>query len=321
MTEPRLSAMRRQLKVDDIDITTAPLGLYFCFDTSTGRFTLLTFGLGLLHQHVREQFTNQDVCGGTRERSSNPLNDPFVLILGWCRGLTQEIEEIAALWYQRDEIYVSPIFRLCTSGLNSLRYSHSQSEKVMQASNHASNLKAAEFRHRMAVYTRDWLTSLQDSLVEIRKQHRMFMSDIFPQRNGVHANASYIELVDEQFGRLIMRSKDVEKVIHGVGRYDQRKGARGLSVPSIHQSYLSTHAGPSATRIRQFASRYRPQGHDPRQRRTGSRNSLTRDRQQAGRGDYEGHYGRDAVLSTCYIRYRELFSANGQRPHADDRDI
>ena len=86
----------------------------------------------------------------------------------------------------------------------------------MQASNHASNLKAAEFRHRMAVYTRDWLTSLQDSLVETRRQHLVFMSDMFPRRNGVQVNADVIEYVDERFGNLIVRSKDVEKVIHGV---------------------------------------------------------------------------------------------------------
>jgi len=63
----------------------------------------------------------------------------------------------------------------------------------------------------MAVYTRDWLTSLQGSLAEIRKQHRIFISE-----KGVQANAHFIEHVDEQFGSLIVRSKDVEKVIHGV---------------------------------------------------------------------------------------------------------
>src|SRR5258706_4512305 len=87
----------------------------------------------------------------------------------------------------------------------------------MQGSNHASNLKAAEFRHRMAVYMRDWLTSFQDSLIEIRKQHLVFMSDIlFMQRNGAPTNAQCIERVDEQFGRLVVRSKDVERVMHGV---------------------------------------------------------------------------------------------------------
>lgn len=86
----------------------------------------------------------------------------------------------------------------------------------MQGSNHTSNLKAAEFRHRMAVYTRDWLTSFQDSLVEIRKQHLVFMSDIVAQRNGAPTNAHFMDHIDEQFGRLIVRSKDVERVMHGV---------------------------------------------------------------------------------------------------------
>ena len=87
----------------------------------------------------------------------------------------------------------------------------------MQGSNHASNLKAAEFRHRMAVYMRDWLTSFQDSLVEIRKQHLVFMSDIlFEQKNGEPTKAHFIEHVDEQFGRLVVRSKDVGRVMHGV---------------------------------------------------------------------------------------------------------
>ncbi|SRR5258706_5124765 len=86
----------------------------------------------------------------------------------------------------------------------------------MQGSNHSSNLKAAEFRHRMAVYMRDWLTSFQDSLVEIRKQHLAFMSDIFAQRNGVPTNAQMIEHIDEEIGRLVVRSKDVERVMHGV---------------------------------------------------------------------------------------------------------
>ena len=85
----------------------------------------------------------------------------------------------------------------------------------MQASNHSLNLKAAEFRHRMAVYMRDWLTSFQNSLVEIRKQHLVFMSDIFAQ-SGLSTNAQFTEQVDEQFGRLVMRSKDVERVMHGV---------------------------------------------------------------------------------------------------------
>ena len=87
----------------------------------------------------------------------------------------------------------------------------------MQGSNHTSNLKAAEFRHRMAVYMRDWLTSFQDSLVEIRKQHLVFMSDIFDvQGVAARTNAQFIERVDEQFGRLVVRSKDVERVMHGV---------------------------------------------------------------------------------------------------------
>lgn len=115
LTEPRLSAMRRQLKSDENDITTAPLGLYFCFDPSTGRSTLLTFGLGLLHQHVCEQFKDQDVYGVTRRESTNPLEDPFLLILAWCRRLVWVFEEIAALWCQRDEIYVSPSVRLLIS--------------------------------------------------------------------------------------------------------------------------------------------------------------------------------------------------------------
>ena len=97
---------------DDISITTVPLGLYFCFDSSTGRSTLLTFGLGLLHQRVCEQFKDQDICGEMRRGGTNPLEDPFVLVLAWCRGLMGEIEDIATLWYQRDEIYVSPAFRL-----------------------------------------------------------------------------------------------------------------------------------------------------------------------------------------------------------------
>ena len=86
----------------------------------------------------------------------------------------------------------------------------------MQGSNHASNLKAAEFRHRMAVYMRDWLTSFQDSLVEIRKQHLVVMSDIVAQRNGAPTDPHFIEHIDEQFGRLLVRSKDVERVMHGV---------------------------------------------------------------------------------------------------------
>ncbi len=104
----------------------------------------------------------------------------------------------------------------CMSRLNPPDRPHSQSEKAMQGSNHASNLKAAEFRHRMAVYMRDWLTSFQDSLVEIRKQHLVFMSDIFAHRNGAPTNAQFIEQVDEQFGRLVVRGKDVERVMHGV---------------------------------------------------------------------------------------------------------
>lgn len=112
LTEPRLSAMRRQSKSDDVNITTVPLGLYFCFDSSTSRSTLLTFGLGLLHQHVCEQFKTQDFCGGKgiRRGCMNVSGDPFLLVLAWCRGLMREIEEIAGLWYQRDEIYVSAFF-------------------------------------------------------------------------------------------------------------------------------------------------------------------------------------------------------------------
>jgi hypothetical protein len=95
--------------------------------------------------------------GAWNHRSMEPSEDPFVLILVWFQGLMWEIEEIAALWDRRDEIYVSHVFLLCicTSRLNSLSHSHSQSENVMQVSNHASNLKAAEFRHRIAVHTRD----------------------------------------------------------------------------------------------------------------------------------------------------------------------
>lgn len=109
LTEPCHSALRQQLKSEDIDITTVPLGLYFCFDSSTSRSTLLTFGLGLLHQRVCEQSKNQDVWNGTRRESIDTSEDPFSLILAWCQGLVGVIEEIAALWYRRDEIYVSPV--------------------------------------------------------------------------------------------------------------------------------------------------------------------------------------------------------------------
>ena len=219
LTEPCHSALRQQLKSDDSVVGTAPLGLYFCFDSSTNRSTLLTFGLGLLHQRVCEQFKNQDVWEGTKRASICTSEDPFLLILAWCRGLVCVAEEIAALWYRRDEIYVSPIVHLFifrTSRLNRPDHPHSQSEKAMQASNHSLNLKAAEFRHRMAVYMRDWLMSFQDSLVEIRKQHLIFMSDIFAQRSGLSTNAQFVENIDEQFGRLVVRSKDVERVMHGV---------------------------------------------------------------------------------------------------------
>jgi len=318
-TGPRLSAMRRQLK-SDIDVTTVSLGLYFCVDSSTGRTTLLTFGLGSLHQHVCEQCKSQDDQGRTKRESTNPLGDPFSLILAWCRGLMWEFEEIATLWYQRDEIYVSPIallFHFRTSGLNPLCDLHSQSEKVMQASNHGSNLKAAEFRHRMAVYTRDWLTSFEDSLVEIRKQHLVFMSDIFAHRNGAQANARFIEHVDEQFGRLIVRSKDVERVMHGVVETTRERVHVVRLFLFLGQSNLSIHVNDySATRICQSASRHRPSRCDPRKCRTGGRNSLTRDRQQAGWGDYEDYHGRHADLSACYVRCCELPSVNDQRAHA-----
>ena len=112
LTEPCHSGLRQQLKSEDVDVTTVPLGLYFCFDSSTNTSTLLTFGLGLLHQRVCEQFKNQDVWEGTKRESINTSEDPFLLILAWCRGLVGVVEEIAALWYRRDEIYVSPIVRL-----------------------------------------------------------------------------------------------------------------------------------------------------------------------------------------------------------------
>ena len=127
----------------------------------------------------------------------------------------------------------------------------------MQASNHASNLKAAEFRHRMAVYTRDWLTSFQDSLAEIRKQHLVFMSDIFTQRNGAQANAQFIEHADEQFGRLIVRSKDVERVMHGVVDTTRERVHVVRLFLFLSQPYLSTHADSSAARICKFESRHR----------------------------------------------------------------
>jgi hypothetical protein len=83
----------------------------------------------------------------------------------------------------------------------------------------------------MAMYTRDWLASFQDSLVEIRKQHPVFMSDIFTHRKRVQADAHFMEHVDKQFGRLIVRSKDVERVMQRGGRYDQKEDACGPSVP------------------------------------------------------------------------------------------
>ena len=92
-----------------MDVTTIPLGLYFCFDSSTSRSTLFTFGLGLLHQCVCQQFKTQDAWEGMKRESINTLEDPFLLILAWCRGLMGVIEDIAALWYRRDEIYVSPV--------------------------------------------------------------------------------------------------------------------------------------------------------------------------------------------------------------------
>ena len=109
LTEPCHSDLLEQLKSDDMDVTTVPLGLYLCFDSSTSRSTLLTFGLGLLHQRVCEQFNNQDAWEGTKRESINTSEDPFSLILAWCWGLMCVIEEIAALWYRHDEIYVSPI--------------------------------------------------------------------------------------------------------------------------------------------------------------------------------------------------------------------
>ena len=121
LTEPCHSDLRQQLRSGDIDLTTVPLGLYFCFDASTRRSTLLTFGLGLLHQNVCEQCKNQDAWKGTKGESISTSEDPFLLILAWCRGLIWEIEEIAALWYRRDEIYVSPMVHLFifrTSRLN-----------------------------------------------------------------------------------------------------------------------------------------------------------------------------------------------------------
>ena len=136
----------------------------------------------------------------------------------------------------------------------------------MQASNHVSNLKDAEFRHRMAVYTRDWLTSLQDSLVEIRKQHLVFMSDMFPQRNGAQVNAHFIEHVDEQFGRLIVRSKDIEKVVHGVVDTTKERVHVVRLFLILDLFYLSTYTEHEATRIRKSARWYRPQRHDPRKR-------------------------------------------------------
>src|SRR5882757_10058873 len=95
---------------------------------------------------------------------------------------------------------------------NRTHWATHSSENAMQASNHASNLKATEFLHRIAVHTRDWLTSFQDSLAEIRKQHLMFMSKVFTKRNGVPTDVHIVEEVDEQFRVLFVRSKDVERV-------------------------------------------------------------------------------------------------------------
>src|SRR5258708_14242002 len=117
----------------------------------------------------------------------------------------------------------------------------------MQASNHASNLKATEFRHRIAVHPRDSLTSFQDSLVEIRKQHSMFMSDVFVKRNGVQTNAHFVKCVDEQFRKLIVRSNDVERVVHGV--VDTTKESLHVVRVSLFLklSYLSVHVDHPAS--------------------------------------------------------------------------
>ena len=42
------------------------------------------------------------------------------------------------------------------------------------------------------------------------------MSDIVAQRNGAPTNVHFVKHIDEEFGRLIVRSKDVERVMHGV---------------------------------------------------------------------------------------------------------
>ena len=79
-------------------------------------------------------------------------------------------------------------------------------------------------------------------------------------------NAHFIEHVDEQFGRLIVRSKDIEKVVHGVVDTTKERVHVVRLFLILDLFYLSAYTEHEATRIRKSARWYRPQRHDPRKR-------------------------------------------------------